>query len=160
MDNNNGILAWDAVLDTDGEAQYIELEEGDYTFTVLDVEKGQFPGGQKLPPCPKATVKVEIDSDAGQAYGRFDLLLHTTLKFKLSDFFRCIGMKKHGEPLKMAWEDVPGKRGRAHFKPRAYTTRNGEIRHANEVDRFYDYDEQFMTTVPVAGKSPFEDVEV
>ena len=33
-----------------------------------------------------------------------------------------------------------GARGRAHFKPRDYTARNGETRQANDVDHFIDYD--------------------
>lgn len=37
-----------------------------------------------------------------------------------------------------------GSRGRAHFKPRNYTDRDGNPRQANDVDRFYDYDEAKM----------------
>ena len=157
--DNNGVMNWDDVLDTDGEVSYIELEEGDYTFTVTNVEKKQFPGGQKIPPCPKAEVQLEVDCDRGKAFAKVDLILYSSLKWKLSAFFRCVGMKRHGEDLRMRWDEVPGKRGRAHFVPRAYTARDGSIRHANEVESFYDYDETLMTTVPVAGAS-WENMEV
>ena len=45
----------------------------------------------------------------------------------------------------MNWNKVQGSSGRAHFKPRTYTTRDGEERQANDVDRFYDYDPSFFT---------------
>lgn len=152
MADNNGALEWNDVLDTDDEGSYIELAEGDYTFTVKDVERGRFPGSAKLPACFKAIVNLDIECPQGIAHGKVDLIMHTSLKWKLAQFFRCIGMKKHGEQLTMDWDAVPGRRGRAHFKPRAYTDRNGTIRHANELDSFYDYDEtQMFTEVPNSG---------
>ena len=42
----------------------------------------------------------------------------------------------------MDWNKVVGSCGRAHFKPRTYTDRDGNGRQANDVDRFYDYDEK------------------
>ena len=53
----------------------------------------------------------------------------------------------------MDWNTVIGSRGRAHFKPRPYTDRDGNDRVANEVDRFYDWDEKYF---PVTGE--FTDV--
>ena len=38
-----------------------------------------------------------------------------------------------------------GSKGRAHFKPRTYTNRDGEERQTNDVDRFYDYDPNFFS---------------
>ena len=161
MADKNGALDWNDIIDTDDDSgSYIELTEGDYTFTVKSVDRGRFPGSTKIPPCFKAVINLDIDSDRGVAHGKFDLILHTALKWKIAQFFRCIGMKKHGEQLTMDWDAVPGKRGRAHFKPRPYTDRNGAIRRANELEAFYDYDEQFMTTTPIAGGSRWADAEV
>jgi hypothetical protein len=50
----------------------------------------------------------------------------------------------------MNWDKVTGSRGRAHFKPRPFTGKNGNELQANDVERFYDYDEKLMTTQPVA----------
>ena len=44
----------------------------------------------------------------------------------------------------MDWTKVVGSKGRAHFKPRLYKDRAGNERQANEVDRFYDYDEKYF----------------
>ena len=84
---------------------------------------------------------AEPAADAGKPT---DLILNRVVEFRISAFFRCIGQKKHGERLVIDWNRVVGSRGRAHFKPRTYTDRDGNERQANDVDRFYDYDEKFF----------------
>lgn len=44
----------------------------------------------------------------------------------------------------MDCNNVVGQHGRAHFKPRTYTDRDGKERQVNDVDRFYDYDAKFF----------------
>ena len=149
-ENNNGIMDWGDTIENDGGKDYIVLPDGDYTFTVRSFERGRFPGGPKLPACPKAVILLDVDSEQGMAEAKIDLILHRSLEWKLAAFFRCIGQKKHGEPLVMNWDKVTGSRGRAHFKPRPFTGKNGNELQANDVERFYDYDEKLMTTQPVA----------
>lgn len=147
MDTNmaNGAMGWDDVLENDGIVNTV-LKEGDYNFQVTKVEKGRFPGSSKLPACNKASITMQVIVSATEiAYCTTDLILHKSLEWKLSSFFRCIGQKKHGERLQMDWDKVEGSFGRAHFKPREYVNRNGETRHANDVDYFIDYDEKNFT---------------
>lgn len=141
--NNNMFLDWDDAIESDGQ-EFVILEEGDYNFTVTDFERGRFPGGAKIPPCNKAALTLQVKTPDGIAICRTDLLLYKTMEWKLSAFFRCIGQKKHGERLVMDWNKVIGSRGRAHFKPRAYTDRDGNERQANDLDRFYDWDEKYF----------------
>lgn len=141
--NNNMFLDWDDAIESDGQ-EFVILEEGDYNFTVTDFERGRFPGGTKIPPCNKAALTLQVKTPDGIAICRTDLLLYKTMEWKLSAFFRCIGQKKHGERLVMDWNRVIGSRGRAHFKPRAYTDRDGNERQANDLDRFYDWDEKYF----------------
>lgn len=148
-ENNNGIMDWGDTIENDGSQGYVVLPEGDYTFTVRGFERGRFPGGPKLPACPKAVVTVDVDSEHGMAEARIDLILHRSLEWKLAAFFRCIGQKKHGQPLTMNWDQVPGSRGRAHFKPREFTGKNGNTLQSNDIERFYDYDEKLMAATPV-----------
>ena len=122
--NNNAGMDWDDAIENDGQ-EFIILPEGDYNFTVTDFERGRFP-----------------KTEDGIASIRTDLILNRVVEFRISAFFRCIGQKKHGERLVMDWNKVVGSRGRAHFKPRTYTDRDGNERQANDVDRFYDYDEK------------------
>ena len=141
--NSNMFLDWDDAIENDGQ-EFVILEEGDYNFTVTDFERGRFPGGPKIPPCNKAALTLQVKTPDGVAICRTDLLLYKTMEWKLSAFFRCIGQKKHGERLVMDWNSVKGSRGRAHFKPRTYIASNGEERQANDLDRFYDWDEKYF----------------
>ena len=138
MSIDNNIMGWDDVIENDGQ-EFVVLPEGDYTFTVSNFERGSFPGGAKIPACPKATVTLNIDNNQGVATARVDLLLYRTVEWKIAAFFRSIGQKKHGEKVAMNWNKVVGARGKAHFKPRSYT-KDGEERKVNDVDRFLDYD--------------------
>lgn len=144
MEEKNMLMDWDDVIENDGQ-EYIILPEGDYEFEVTAFERGRFPGGAKVPACNKAALTLQVTDPAGIAVIKVDLLLYKSLEWRLSGFFRCIGMKKHGERLVMDWNKVVGKRGFAHFKPRTYTGRDGEERQSNDVDRFYDYDPKQMS---------------
>lgn len=141
QNNQNMFLDWDDAIESDGQ-EFVILEEGDYNFTVTGFERGRFPGGQKIPACNKAALTLQVSTPQGIAVIHTDLLLYKSMEWKLSAFFRCIGQKKHGERLVMDWNRVIGSRGRAHFKPRNYTDRDGNERQANDLDRFYDWDEK------------------
>ena len=152
MEMDTNIMDWNDTLESDGQ-EFIVLPEGDYTFTVTGFERGRFPGSAKIPPCNKATLTIRIDNDQGPATARFDLILYRTLEWKIASFFRCIGQKKHGEKLAMDWSSLPGARGRAHIRPRSYTTRGGEERQVNDVVRFYDYN-------PSVALTPVDDADL
>ena len=97
MDNNlnqNMELGWDDTIQEDGQ-DFVTLEEGDYNFVVTNFERGRFPGGPKVPACNKATITIQINSEAGLASIKFDLLLYRSVEWRISAFFRCIGQKKH-----------------------------------------------------------------
>ena len=135
MAQDNRIMDWNDTITADAQP-FVTLPEGDYMFTVTNFERGHFPGSQKIPPCNKATLTLDIDNDMGIATARTDLLLYRTLEWKISSFFASIGLKKDGEELKMDWDHVIGARGKAHIKPRKYTSRYGEEREANNVESF------------------------
>lgn len=149
MNNNNMLMDWDDAIENDGQ-EFIILHEGDYNFTVVDFERGRFPGSAKIPACNKATLTLQVNTADGTATIKTDLILYRSLEWRISSFFRCIGQKKHGERLVMNWNAVVGSRGRAHFKPRNYTDRDGNERQANDVDKFYDWDEKYF---PVSSNS-------
>lgn len=143
IDNKDMLMDWNDSIEEDGQG-YILLPEGDYNFTVTSFERGRFPGGPKVPACNKATITVQVDTKEGIATVKFDLLLFRSLEWRISDFFRCIGQKKHGEKLTMDWNKVIGSKGRAHFKQRSYTNNQGEEKFTNDISRFLDYKEEFF----------------
>ena len=137
----NMLLDWNDTIESDGR-EFVILEEGDYNFTVTGFERGRYPGSPKIPACNKAILTLQVQTDDGIAVIRNDLLLCKTLEWRVSAFFRCIGLKKLGERIAMDWNAVPGRRGRAHFKPRTYTDRDGNEKQANDLAWFYDWDEK------------------
>lgn len=149
LNNNDMLMDWDDAIENDGQ-EFVILPEGDYNFTVTDFERGRFPGSAKIPACNKATLTLQVNTADGTATIKTDLILYRSLEWRISAFFRCIGQKKHGERLVMNWNTVVGSRGRAHFKPRNYTDRDGNERQANDVDKFYDWDEKYF---PVSNNS-------
>lgn len=145
-DNKNLIMDWDDSIENEGQ-EFVTLEEGDYVFKVTNFERGRYVGSAKIPPCNKATITVQVNTEKGIAICKFDLVLYRTLEWKLCSFFRAIGQKKHGEKLTMDWNKVVGSYGKAHFKPRSYTNNYGEEKTVNDIDRFIDYNEEEMRDV-------------
>ncbi len=136
-------LGWEDEIRSDS-GNYVLLEEGDYEFTVTAFERGRFPGSAKIPPCNKAMLSLSVDTPAGTATVKYDLILYSSMEWKLSEFFRAIGQKKHGEPLRPRWNELIGSRGRGRFKTRTYTKKDGSEGKANDVERLYDYEPAAM----------------
>lgn len=136
-------LDWEDEISNEG-GEYVLLEEGDYNFTVAAFERGRFPGSAKIPACKKATLTLAVNANEGTATVKYDLILYSTLEWKICEFFRSIGQKKHGEKVAMNWGSVIGSKGRARFVPRSYTKKDGSTGVVNNVEKFYDYDPQFF----------------
>lgn len=143
MEDKNMLMDWGDSIENEG-SEFITLEEGDYVFKVTNFERGRYIGSAKIPPCNKATITVEVKTEKGIAMAKFDLILYRSLEWKLCSFFRSIGQKKHGEKLTMDWNKVLNSYGKAHFKPRTYTNNFGDEKMVNDVEKFIDYDEEFM----------------
>lgn len=141
--NNNVGMDWNDTIENDGQ-EFIILPEGDYNFVVSGLERGRFPGSAKMQACNKASLTLQVETEDGIASIRTDLILNRLVEWRISAFFRSIGRKKHGERLVMDWNNLIGAKGRAHFKPRKYTDRDGNEKQANDVDRFYDYDDKYF----------------
>lgn len=157
MENNNNknlAMSWDDVIEKENN-DYVLLPEGDYVFKVVNFERAVFPGSDKIPTCNKAVITVKVNTNAGEAVCKFDLILYRTLEWKLYSFFRCIGQKKHGEQLRMDWTKVIGSLGMVHFKPREYKTSTGENRAVNEAEKFIDYNEEYFSKFDY-DKSPYK----
>jgi len=118
-DINMGVaLDWDSVIEK--ESEFVLLDDGEYDFTVTDLERGRFDGSERMGACPVAKVTLEINSAAGKAKLTERLYLISSNEWKLSAFFGCIGQKKHGEKLQMDWSKVVGSTGRAKIGHREY----------------------------------------
>ena len=142
------VFDWNDVIENDN--SFILLPAGNYPFTVKAFERGEFAGSDKMPPCKKAVLTLEIDGGMlGSTEINENLYLHSRAEWKLCQFFLSIGQRKKGEQLRMNWNAVPGSRGMCEIEINKYKNRNGEDRENNRVKAFLDPAE-FKPAAPAA----------
>lgn len=112
------VLDWDDEIEFDGEDRsFVTLEEGDYEFEVTKFERGHYTpkAGAKTPACNQASMTLKVTTKEGDCFLTDNFPLASTMEWKISAFFRSVGLKKHGEKLKMQWKESLGLKGRAHI---------------------------------------------
>jgi hypothetical protein len=132
--SNNEILDWNARIEDDGKGEFTILPPGEYTFRVTNVE---FTHSNRTN-APMAAVTLEVEYD-GELVNVFDYLVLTKkAEWKLCSFFRCIGMKKHGESIVMNWNKAIGGVGRAKIYTEKFTKKDGTPGESNKVKSYID----------------------
>ena len=136
MENQNvdRELGWDDSVEKDG-GEFILLPEGEYEVTVVSFERGRYNGGEKLPACNIAKLKLKVETDAGEALINHNIFLHSRCEGLISTFFNSIGQKKQGERITMDWNKVVGAKGLAKIGTRVYNEKT-----YNEVKKFIPSD--------------------
>lgn len=132
------IFDWDDEIQDDGEQKvFVTLEEGDYDFEVTKFERGHYTpkANAKTPACNQANMTLKVHTDNGDCFITENFPLASTMEWKISAFFRSIGLKKHGEKLQMKWTDAIGLKGRAHITKTAGKKENTFF---NNVGYFID----------------------
>lgn len=129
-------------------SEFVLLPEGDYDFTVTKIERTRHNGSEKMPPCNMAKVTLTVWGADDKTEIVENLFLCSRMEWKLSQFFLAIGLKKHGEPLKMNWTAAQGRTGKCHVYIDNYKNKNGEDRQSNKIKKYYAYDEQVQTLSP------------
>lgn len=137
----NKMLDWDTELDTSsaGESkEFTLLPEGDYPFTVVAFEQGQYSGqSDKIPQgCNVATVTLRLDGgEAGTADVKYSLFLLENQQWKMIDFFYGVGLIEKGD-TRLPWSKLRngGQSGRCKLGHRK-GTRDGVIFH--DIRRIY-----------------------
>lgn len=130
-------FGWDDEIQNDGQGFRL-LPEGDYTFTVKKFERARHSGSDKIPPCNKAVLTVEVSRQDAAGIVPVTLFLHSKFEWKLCQFFTAIGQRRHGETMRMNWNAVPGACGSCHVGVRTWTGNDGKERENNEITEFYD----------------------
>lgn len=114
--DENQVFDWDDEVEDDGSSkEFVTLEPGKYDFEVVGFERGHHEAkdGGKAPSCNKAIIQIKISTDDGDCFIKENFLLYKKMEWKISQFFRCIGMKKHGEKAVMKWDQAVGLTGKA-----------------------------------------------
>ena len=140
-------LNWDDPIEHDG-TEFILLPAGTYSFTVTKFERARFEGSDKMPACNQANVSLEIDGgELGKTTIVDKLKLHTKTEWLLCAFFKAIGHRKHGEPLRMDWGKVVGARGHCKVGVRKGTGQYADKEY-NEVKGYIESVETFVAGAP------------
>lgn len=146
------VFDWNDTIEND--SSFTLLPEGTYPFTVVKFERGEHAGTDKIPPCKKAVLTIELDGGAlGATTITENLFLHSRQEWKLCQFFTAIGQRKRGEQLRMNWQQVPGAKGWARVVINRYKNRDGVDRENNRVDQYID-PADMATTPPAVPASP------
>ena len=129
-------FGWEDTIQND--STFEVLPEGDYNFTVKSFERARHNGSEKLPPCNKAVLKIEVSDGAKSTTLDHNLFLHSKTEGMLCAFFNAIGQRQHGQAMKMNWGKVPGARGRCKLGVRKWTGKEGQPMESNQIVRFYE----------------------
>jgi len=137
MANNDTVYSFDDKLEQDG-SEFTLLPAGDYDFTVSGVERTYHNASDKVPECPEAKISLSVtDADGNGVLVKDNLLFCSKFDFKISAFFRAIGLKEKDKPMAMSIGDALtaaiNLEGRCHIKPRTYNEKE-----YNNVDKYID----------------------
>lgn len=145
--NQGHELGWDDEIEQ--ESSWILLPDGDYRFTVEKFDRARHAGSEKIPPCNKAIVFFRVfDGNGNSVLITENLFLHTSMEWKLSEFFASIGMKQKGEKARMNWNEVYSKSGICHVKIRNYKKKDGSDGQSNQIDKLYPTYDQPQISAP------------
>lgn len=132
-------FSWDDMINN--ESTFTLVEEGDYDFKVMKVERGRHGGSAKLPACPKVTLTLAILDDSGSELTSLthNIYMHSSVEGLISAFLLSVGLKKHGEPVRLTeFEKAPGRVGKCHVYKDKWTNDRGEEKENNKIKYFLD----------------------
>ena len=133
-------IGFEGTIEEEG-SDFVLLPEGDYEFTVNKVIRTRHEASQNLPECNEVDVELAVWGASDKAIITERFFLIRKLEWKLSQFFLCIGLKKHGEPLNMRW-NIEGMKGKCKVIVEKYQKRDGNGEgQSNRIKKFYAYDE-------------------
>lgn len=148
-------LDWDDVITKDG-SEFTILKEGKYPFRVKAWSRFQHNGSAKLPPCKGCELDIVVTDPAtgDETYIKHRLYLHSRTEGLISQFFCSIGLKKHGEPLKMQWNMVSGSTGICKVYIEEWKGNDGQMRQSNKIKSFCDPEPTQSVMTPPPGQAP------
>ena len=138
---------WNAAIEDDSEGIKL-LETGDYNAVITWFERGRYNGSEKIPACNMAVLTLRVQGPVEPCELTTRLYVCKKMEWKLSEFFRGIGRKKHGERLVMNWDGLVGLPVHVRVVKKEFTAKDGEKRWCNEVIKFYDYDPKYFPSDP------------
>ena len=130
-ENEDAIIGWDDEVSNDGNTL---LPDGDEVeVTVAEVERGYCKDGST------PQVKLTFTAESLKGYGTTTIVDYIKMtrksEWKLCELFTALGLRKHGERLKLRW-DLNGMKTRATVSVDTYTGRDGDLRKSNKIKKY------------------------
>lgn len=127
-------LGWNDQIEQDN-GEFTVIPAGDYDYTIIKFERKRFEAKGKVEECNMAVITAQINK-AGEECGVVseNFFMLKRFEWKLSQLFRSIGQKKHGEPLIMDWTKVEGATGRCKITTRKYKKSDNSDGESNNVE--------------------------
>lgn len=151
-DLNGREIGWEETIEND--SSFTLLPEGDYRFVVTKFERGRHNGSDKLPPCNKAVLTLQVSNGQQSTLIEHQLFLHTKTEGMLCEFFTAIGQRKHGERLAPRWNEVIGAKGTCKVYINTWKGRDGQDMQSNRIKKFYAPEETPASAAPAAPDAP------
>ena len=130
-------LSWDSAIEK--ESSFTLLPAGEACFQVIGFERARHEPrqGGKIPACPKANIEMKVWNTQGEETTiKENLLLFSTLEWKLCQFFNSLGHRQSGEKFKPDWSRVMGSMGRIMIKIDRYQKNDGTQGESNKIAEF------------------------
>lgn len=124
------VFSWDDEIEI-VKQDYIELEPGEYPFTVQNITRSYFDGSDKIPACHEMDVELLVETPDGDAIVHDRFYFCRKMLFKISSFAMTLGLARVGDRLKIDWPALRGRSGRARISTREYKNRL-----YNQIDRY------------------------
>lgn len=131
-------LDWEAEIDDGSEFERVLFEPGDYDFKVVNVEKSK----TKETGNNMAVVDIEVTDGKRKAEVRDWIVLTNKTIWKIASFFRSIGLKKHGEKVRMRWNEAVGLTGRCTVEQEERTSNKGNTYMVNRINAYLDPEDE------------------
>lgn len=142
----------DVIEEEDG--GFTLLPAGAYEFVITKITRGRYNGSDKVPACGEVNIEMKVGSEAvGTTTINERFFMLRKFEWKLSQFFLSIGLKKHGEPLKIRW-NIEGMKGKCEVFVDNYTKKDGSQGQSNKIKKFYAYDENVSVT-PISAQPAY-----
>lgn len=127
-------LDWEEEID-DGDTERIEpvlFEPGDYDFTVKSFKRSKAKTSGKN----MAELELEVTDGVKSTVIKDWIVLTSNTIWKIASFFRSVGLKKHGEKIRMQWKESVGRTGRCSLQQEDRVSNKGN---AYKVNTIYSY---------------------
>lgn len=139
MNQENEFLGWGDSFIAE-ESSFKLFQPGDYSFTVINMERKIYDGqSDKIPNgAPYAEVSMEFSGPEGKTTVTDRLYLMKNWQWKLTQFFTGIGQAPvMGQPFTPNWGQVVGSRGTATLEINKYMSK-GEERTNNRIKEYLE----------------------